>query len=237
MDLYALAVRNEFAPGFDQLDTVQAISAETAATEWLYERRSATMSLVATGGGLLFGGDVNGRFQAFDDETGEVLWEINLGSAVSGFPITYAVDGRQYVAVSTDTAGSASGFTRLTPEITPSAGNNLFVFLRSDNPCDRMLRVLGAQNDIVTHRRALPHRGVGGAIETVRASGSAQPAVKRAFEFLVLTAARSGEVREAQWAEMDTTAHPWTIPATRMKALRDVTASSPSPPRQSMSRM
>ena len=53
MDLYALAVRNEFAPGFDQLGTVQAISAETAATEWLYERRSATMSLVATGGGLL----------------------------------------------------------------------------------------------------------------------------------------------------------------------------------------
>ena len=43
---------------------------------------------------LLFGGDVNGRFQAFDDETGEVLWEINLGSAVSGFPITYAVDAR-----------------------------------------------------------------------------------------------------------------------------------------------
>lgn len=34
------------------------------------------MSLVATGRGLLFGGDVSGRFQAFDDETGEVLWEI-----------------------------------------------------------------------------------------------------------------------------------------------------------------
>ena len=51
-----------------------------------------------------------------------------LGSAVTGFPITYAVDGRQYVAVSTGTAGTASGFIRLTPEITPSAGNNLFVF-------------------------------------------------------------------------------------------------------------
>ncbi|HCD00956.1 MAG TPA: quinonprotein alcohol dehydrogenase, partial [Planctomycetaceae bacterium] len=51
------------------------------------------------GGGLVFGGDVNGRFRAFDDQTGEILWEINLGSPVSGFPITYAVDGRQYVAV------------------------------------------------------------------------------------------------------------------------------------------
>ena len=128
MALYALAVRTQFAPGYDQLGTVHAISAETGATEWLYEQRAATMSLVATGGGLVFGGDVNGRFRAFDDETGEVLWEVNLGSAVTGFPITYAVDGRQYVAVSTGTAGTASGFIRLTPEISPSAGNNLFVF-------------------------------------------------------------------------------------------------------------
>ena len=37
------------------------------------------------------------------------LWEINLGSPVSGFPIAYAVDGRQYVAVSTGTSGTASG--------------------------------------------------------------------------------------------------------------------------------
>ena len=128
MALYALAVRNQLAPGHDQLGTVHAISAETGATRWLHEQRSATMSLVATGGGLVFGGDVNGRFRAFDDETGEVLWEVNLGSAVTGFPITYAVDGRQYVAVSTGTAGTASGFIRLTPEISPSAGNNLFVF-------------------------------------------------------------------------------------------------------------
>ena len=132
MALYALAVRNQFAPGFDQLGTVHAISAETGATEWLYEQRAATMSLVATGGGLVFGGDVNGRFRAFDDETGAVLWEINLGSAVTGFPITYAVDGRQYVAVSTGTAGTASGFIRLTPEISPSAGNTLFVFALPD---------------------------------------------------------------------------------------------------------
>ena len=125
---YALALRHQLAPGTDQLGTIQAISAETGTTDWLYEQRAATMSLVATGGGLVFGGDTNGRFRAFDDETGEVLWEINLGSPVSGFPITYAVDGRQYVAVSTGTSGTASGFTRLTPELRPSTGNNLFVF-------------------------------------------------------------------------------------------------------------
>ena len=86
------------------------------------------MSLVATGGGLVFRGDVNGRFRAFDQETAEVLWEINLGSAVTSFPTSYAVDGRQYVAVGTGSAGTASGFLGLTPELRPSAGNNLFVF-------------------------------------------------------------------------------------------------------------
>ncbi len=64
------------------------ISAETGETRWLHSQRSATMLPVATGGGLVFGGDVNGRFRAFDQETGEVLWEINLGSAVTSFPIS-----------------------------------------------------------------------------------------------------------------------------------------------------
>ena len=92
--------------------------------------------------------------------------------------------------------------------------------MRNDNPCDRVLPVLGPQNDIVTHRQALHHRDVAAAIETVR-SGSAQPAVKLAFEFLVLTAARSGEVRGTQWAEIDTTDRVWTLSAQRMKAKRE----------------
>ena len=129
-EFYALAVRNQLAPGTDQVGTVQAISAETGEITWKYEQRAATMSLVATGGGLVFGGDVNGRFRALDQETGDVLWEINIGSPVTGFPITYAVDGRQYVAVSTGTGGS--GFRRLTPELRPSTGNNLFVFALPD---------------------------------------------------------------------------------------------------------
>ena len=124
VEVYALVWRGQIAPGTDQVGSVYAISAETGATVWQHDQRAATMSLVATGGGLVFGGDVNGRFRAFDDETGEVLWEINLGSSVSGFPITYAVDGRQYVAVSTGTPR----FLDLTPELRPSTGNNLFVF-------------------------------------------------------------------------------------------------------------
>ena len=126
--IYALAVRHELAPGTEQLGAVYAISAETGETAWLYEQRAATLSLVATGGGLVFGGDANGRFRAFDQETGEVLWEINLGSPVSGFPISYAVAGRQYVAVSTGGAATTPSFLQLTPELRPSNGNNLFVF-------------------------------------------------------------------------------------------------------------
>ena len=93
--------------------------------------------------------------------------------------------------------------------------------MRNDNPCDRVLPVLGPQNDIVTHRLALPHKDVAAAIETVRASKSGQPAVKLAFEFLVLTAGRSAEVRLATWTEINTADRVWTIPAMRMKAKRE----------------
>ena len=93
--------------------------------------------------------------------------------------------------------------------------------MRADNPCDRVVPVLGPQNDIVTHRQALPHKDVAAAIETVRASKSAQPAVRLAFELLVLTAARSGEVRLATWDEMDVAGRVWTVPALRMKAKRE----------------
>ena len=92
--------------------------------------------------------------------------------------------------------------------------------LRSDNPADRVRPVLGPQRNIVEHMRALPHRQVAAAVATVRAS-SEKPADKLAFEFLVLTAARSGEVRFAAWDEMDTTDHVWTLSAARMKMKRD----------------
>ena len=121
--LYNLAVRTEIAPGTDQVGTVQAISAETGRVLWKHEQRAATSSLMVTGGGLVFGGDYNGRFRALDHETGEVLWEINLGSPLTGFPVTYAVDGTQYVAVSTGTSLTSGAFNRLTPELRP-----LFVF-------------------------------------------------------------------------------------------------------------
>ena len=120
--IYSLAAKHQIAPDTNFQGTVRAINAETGKTEWLHEERAGTMSLVATGGGLVFGGDVNGRFRAFDHETGEVLWEISLGSPVVGYPISYAVDGRQYVAVNTGAGGG------MTPELSPSAGSGLYIF-------------------------------------------------------------------------------------------------------------
>ena len=116
------------AEGTDKVGAVWAISAETGRTLWKYEQRAGVMSLVATAGGLVFGGDANGRFRAFDDRTGKVLWEQNLGAPVSGFPVTFAVDGKQYVAVTTGPSLVANSTLRLTPELKPSNTGQLYVF-------------------------------------------------------------------------------------------------------------
>ena len=127
LKIYALDAKHELTPGTDLLGAVHAVSAETGKSLWTYEQRAATMSLFVTGGGLVFVGDANGRFRALDQETGEILWEINLGSPVTGFPIGYGVDGRQYVVASTGSTSAALS-VGITPELRPSSGNNLFVF-------------------------------------------------------------------------------------------------------------
>jgi PQQ-dependent dehydrogenase (methanol/ethanol family) len=126
--LYGFGSKNQITTGTDKVGTIHAISAETGKTAWKYEQRAATQSLVATGGRLLFGGDAQGRFRAFDQNTGKVLWEVNLGSQVTGYPISYAVGGRQYVAVSTGGSLATGGTNALTPEIRSATANNLFVF-------------------------------------------------------------------------------------------------------------
>ena len=90
---------------------------------------------------------------------------------------------------------------------------------RTDNPCDRIGPGLGPQQDVTEHMQALPHREVAAVIRTVRAS-AAVPAAKLAFEFLVLTAARWGEVRWAEWEEIDRDGRVWTVPSRRAKTKR-----------------
>ena len=79
--------------------------------------------------------------------------------------------------------------------------------------------MLGRQPEI-QHHRALPYEEVADAIRTVWESNASETS-KLAFEFLVLPAARSGEVRLARWNEIDPVERPWTIPAERMKMARE----------------
>jgi alcohol dehydrogenase (cytochrome c) len=126
--LYGIKSHERIAPGGTNAGSIYAISVETGKTLWTFDQRAGVLSLVSTAGGLIFGGDTNGRFRALDQVTGEVLWEVNLGSPVSGYPITFAAAGKQYVAVSTGSSLTAMGVNRLTPELKPSLGNALFVF-------------------------------------------------------------------------------------------------------------
>ena len=92
---------------------------------------------------------------------------------------------------------------------------------REDNPAgDAIGAALPKKGVRPRHFAALPYGKVAGAIATVGGSG-ADPAVVLAFEFLVLTASRSGEVRGARWDEMDLEEREWRIPAKRMKTSRD----------------
>ena len=92
---------------------------------------------------------------------------------------------------------------------------------RDDDPADeRISAALPRTPKVAAHFRALPYGEISGALEIVSASGASMSA-KLALRFLVLTAARSGEVRGALWIEIDLEARTWKIPADRMKSSRE----------------
>lgn len=91
---------------------------------------------------------------------------------------------------------------------------------RADNPAEAIAKALPKHDrSKIQHRKALPYGDVADAIKKVRNS-NAGIATKLAFEFLVLTATRSGETLKADWSEFDLAKKEWTIPASRMKAKR-----------------
>jgi alcohol dehydrogenase (cytochrome c) len=86
--------------------------------------------VLPTGGGLVFAGDIDRYFRAFDDQTGKVLWQIRTNNTVNSFPITFTANGKQYVAVAT---GNGSGFLRSVSQLAteikyPDGGSTLWVF-------------------------------------------------------------------------------------------------------------
>src|SRR3989442_15258332 len=86
---------------------------------------------ISTSGGVAFAGDLDRRFRAFDVKTGAVLWETRLATSVQGFPVTFSIDGKQYVAVATGNGGGGprNGPPAIAPELhPPPTGNAPHVF-------------------------------------------------------------------------------------------------------------
>ena len=89
---------------------------------------------------------------------------------------------------------------------------------RQDNPAGRhILKILPSTKRMKAHHKALPYADVPATLRKVGLS-TCYPLTKLAFRLLVLTATRSGEVRGADWSEIDWESATWTIPAGRMKA-------------------
>ena len=119
------------------LGKVGAYHVDTLEEIWNHQQRASLHTgTISTGGDLVFVGDLDRRFKALDVKSGEVLWETRLGTSVQGHPVSFAVDGKQYVAVTTALGGTSP---RVVPgviatEITyPRSGNALYVFSLPEN--------------------------------------------------------------------------------------------------------
>ncbi len=110
-----------------QVGILSAVDVATGAAKWIHRQRAGIGgSVLTTGGGLVFVTDDARRFRAFDAETGDILWEQLLNSTAGGYPVSYSVDGEQYIAIA---AGGGVTYRTLTPELQQRRGGNmLFVF-------------------------------------------------------------------------------------------------------------
>jgi len=117
--------------GDGKMGRIQAIDVKSGKTLWtVRERAPVSSSMLATAGGLVFNGAVDRSFSAYDEATGKLLWRTGLNAAPSSSPITYSVNGRQYVALVTGGGNAFDATGRgMAPELaSPAAGNTLMVF-------------------------------------------------------------------------------------------------------------
>lgn len=119
------------APGEDTVGRVYAFDVSTGEMLWVHRQPSNfTSSMLTTAGGIVFGGDGARVFHAFDQESGEELWSVKLNTTIAGNPMSYMVDGRQYIAIPTGPNAQSSSAQPLFFPDTPAVagGNSLFVF-------------------------------------------------------------------------------------------------------------
>lgn len=98
---------------------VEAVNMLTREVVWTERHRAPVSSgTLDTAGGVIFNGSIDRFFRAYDDQTGKLLWETRLTDVPSDAPISYTVNGKQYVAIGVGNGGAqATGFTALVPEI------------------------------------------------------------------------------------------------------------------------
>ena len=84
----------------DPSGTLSAVNVATGKIDWQYHSDFPMIGgTLATAGSLVFTGELDGQFDAFDAKSGVKLWHFNLGAGVNGSPVTYRVNGVQYIAV------------------------------------------------------------------------------------------------------------------------------------------
>ena len=91
----------------DHIGSLKAIDPSNGEVKWEYKNPAPLWGgVMTTAGGLVFTGTPEGYLKAFDDATGEELWKFNTGSGVVGIPVTWEMDGTQYVAVNSGWGGA-----------------------------------------------------------------------------------------------------------------------------------